>query len=218
MPNKKYYLLLIIFICIFNFIKVSSYNMPLKGKVIYLDPGHGGVDGGASYKDIVEKDINLEICYELMSELENKGAIVYMTRYDDYDLSVIGASFRKKSDLYNRVKIINDSNADMYLSIHLNSLESSKWSGVQIFYDDINDNNKLIAQTIKESFDSKRDISTIKNKYMYNKIKVPGVLVELGFLSNSVDREIILNKDKRKVLIQKIVKGIIDYYINNNVK
>lgn len=218
MPNKKYYLLLIIFICIFNFIKVNSYKMPLKGKIIYLNPGHGGVDGGATYKDILEKNINLDICYELMSELENKGATVYMTRYDDYDLSVNGAYFRKRSDLYNRVKIINDSNADMYLSIHLNSLESSKWNGVQIFYDDINDNNKVLAQTIKDSLRSKREISIIKNKYMYNKIKVPGVLVELGFLSNSNDREIILNQDKRKILISNIVYGIIDYYINNNVK
>lgn len=218
MPNKKYYLLLIIFICIFNFIKVNSYKMPLKGKIIYLDPGHGGVDGGATYKDILEKNINLDICYELMSELENKGATVYMTRYDDYDLSVNGAYFRKRSDLYNRVKIINDSNADMYLSIHLNSLESSKWNGVQIFYDDINDNNKILAQTIKDSLRSKREISIIKNKYMYNKIKVLGVLVELGFLSNSNDREIILNQDKRKLLISNIVYGIIDYYINNNVK
>ena len=214
MPNKKYYLLLIIFICIFNFIKVNSYKMPLKGKIIYLDPGHGGVDGGATYKDILEKNINLDICYELMSELENKGATVYMTRYDDYDLSVNGAYFRKRSDLYNRVKIINDSNADMYLSIHLNSLESSKWNGVQIFYDDINDNNKVLAQTIRDSLKSKREISIIKNKYMYNKIKVPGVLVELGFLSNSNDREIILNQEKRKVLTQNIVNGILDYYKN----
>ena len=218
MPNKKYYLLLIIFICIFNFIKVNSYKMPLKEKIIYLDPGHGGVDGGATYKDILEKNINLDICYELMSELENKGATVYMTRYDDYDLSVNGAYFRKRSDLYNRVKLINDSDADMYLSIHLNSLESSKWNGVQIFYDDINDNNKILAQTIKDSLRSKREISIIKNKYMYNKIKVLGVLVELGFLSNSNDREIILNQDKRKILISNIVYGIIDYYINNNVK
>lgn len=213
MPNKnKYYFLLIIFICIFKFIKVNSYNMPLKGKTIYLDPGHGGVDGGATYKDIMEKDINLEICYELMSELENKGATVYMTRYDDYDLSVNGASFRKRSDLYNRVKIINESNADIYLSIHLNSLESSKWSGVQIFYDDINDNNKIIAQTIQDSFDSKRNISIIKNKYMYNKIKVPGVLVELGFLSNSRDRNILIDKKKRLKLINNVVDGIINYF------
>ena len=215
MPNKKYYFLLIIFICVFNFIKVNSYNMSLKGKIIYLDPGHGGVDGGATYKDIVEKDINLKICYELMSELENKGAIVYMTRYDDYDLSVVGAPFRKRSDLYNRVKIINNSGADMYISIHLNSLESSRWNGIQIFYDDINEQNKVIAQTIKDSFKSKREISIINNKYMYNKIKIPGVLVELGFLSNSIDREIILNQTKRKYLIQNIVRGVIEYYSNN---
>ena len=65
MVDKKYYFLLIIFICSLNFIKVSSYNMPLKDKVIYLDPGHGGVDSGAIYKDILEKNINLDFCYLL---------------------------------------------------------------------------------------------------------------------------------------------------------
>ena len=213
MPNKiGYYFLLILCLCTFNFIKVNSYNLPLKGKIIYLDPGHGGVDGGATYKDIVEKDINLEICYELMSELENKGATVYMTRYGDYDLSVNGASLRKRSDLANRVKIINESNADMYLSIHLNSLESSKWNGVQIFYDNINENNKSLAQTIQDEFDSTRKISTISNKYMYSRVKVPGVLVELGFLSNSSDRTILLNEEKRAILIKNIVDGVVNYY------
>ena len=213
MPNKVgYYFLLIIFICTFNFIKVHSYNLPLKDKTIYLDPGHGGIDGGATSGDILEKNINLDIAYELKSKLENKGATVYMTRYDDYDLSNIGASFRKKSDLYNRVKIINDSNADMYLSIHLNSINSSKWSGVQIFYDNVNENNALIARCLKNSLNSKRNISIIKDKYMYNKVKIPGVLLELGFLSNYNDRRMLIDSEKRKVLINNIVNGVISYY------
>ena len=72
-----------------------------------------------------------------------------MTRYDDYDLASIGASLRKRSDLSNRAKVINDSNADLYISIHLNSSTSSKWNGVQLFYDDINTKNYEIAKSGK---------------------------------------------------------------------
>lgn len=210
--KRHYYFLLIIFICTFNFIRVNSYNVPLKGKVIYLDPGHGGVDSGAQYKDILEKDINLQLCYLLMSALENKGAKVYMTRYDDYDLSNNGVALRKRSDLYNRAKIINESDADLYLSIHLNSTNSSKWHGIQIFYDDINDNNKIIAQKIQSEFDSKREISQISTKYMYKRVTIPGVLVELGFLSNRGDRANLLDEVKREEMINKIVDGVVKYY------
>lgn len=213
MPTTKvYYYLLIIFICTFSFFKANANTLPLKGKTIYLDPGHGGVDSGAKYKDILEKDINLNICYELKSKLENKGATIYMTRYDDYDLSNSGATLRKRSDLYNRAKIINNSEADLYLSIHLNSTTSSKWNGVQIFYDDINEQNKIIAQYLQDSFDGKRKISEISDRYMYKRITKPGVLVELGFLSNDVDRSNLMDDKKREELIDKIVNGVIKYY------
>ena len=93
------------------------------------------------YKDIYEKDINLEICEKLNDELTRQGAVVYMTRYGDYDLSRRNYGERKKSDLNNRATIINESGADMYISIHLNSISSSTWSGAQVFYDDVNEKN-----------------------------------------------------------------------------
>ena len=208
----SYYFLLLISICTFSYIKVNSYSYSLKGKTIYLDPGHGRVDNGTSYKEILEDELNLEICYELKSKLENRGAIVYMTRYDDYDLSNNDVSFRKKSDLYNRAKIINDSNSDMYISIHLNYIDSSKWSGVQVFYDDINSNNEIIAKNIQDKYNNGRKSMKINNGYMYRLITIPGVLVELGFLSNSKDRAILLNDRKRSNMIDKLVDGIIEYY------
>ena len=119
---------------------------------------------------------------------------------------------RKRSDLYNRAKIINNSEANLYLSIHLNSTKSSKWNGVQIFYDDINEQNKIIAQYLQDYFDGNRKISEISDKYMYKRITKPGVLVELGFLSNSVDRSNLMDDKKREELIDKIVNGVIKYY------
>lgn len=216
MPIRRYYFLFIISICVFSFIKVNSYQLPLKGKVIYVDAGHGGIDSGAIYKDILEKDINLELSYLLMSSLENKGAKVYMTRYGDYDLSNTGVSLRKRSDLFNRADIINESKADMYISLHLNSITSSKWSGAQVFYDDINDDNQIIAQAIQEQFTSKRKIKEINTKYMYRRIKIPGVLVEAGFLSNYSDRQKLLNKNTQEELVNQIVNGVISFYQNKS--
>lgn len=212
MPKIRHYYLLFIMICTFYFLRVNSYSLPLKGKTIYIDPGHGGVDSGTKYKDILEKNINLELSYLLKYSLENKGAKVYMTRYDDYDLSSIGVSRRKKSDFDNRISLINNSDADMYISIHLNYIDSSRWSGVQIFYDDINSNNIKLAASIQSIFNNKRKISPIKDKYMYKRINKVGVLAELGFLSNSNDRYILLDKNKRINLINNITKGIISYY------
>ena len=75
----------------------KAKELPLLNKVIYIDPGHGGKDPGSIYKDIFEKDINLEICLKLKKELENKGARVYLTRDGDYDLSTPNTTTRKKA-------------------------------------------------------------------------------------------------------------------------
>ena len=109
---------MLIFVCI----KVKAFmpELPLLGKVIYVDPGHGGPDPGANYKDIYEKDINLEISKILSNLLMERGAIVYLTREGDYDLSSPHVYLRKRSDLSRRAKLINETKCDLYLSIHLN--------------------------------------------------------------------------------------------------
>lgn len=196
------------------YLKVDGYNNELSGKIIYLDAGHGGVDSGATYKEIAEKDINLEFCYILMSKLENKGAKVYMTRYEDYDLALPYAYYRKRSDLYNRASIINNSDADMYISIHLNSINSSKWSGTQVFYDDVNENNVKLANALKDNLNIERKVLKLENQYMYSRIKKEGVLIELGFLSNASDRNILTSDKGKEDLANKITKGIVSYLTN----
>ena len=203
-------------ICTFSFLKANGEEMPLVGKTIYLDAGHGGIDSGATYKDILEKDINLSIVKILASKLENMGATVYLTRYGDYDVSNIGVYHRKRSDLYNRAKMINESNADIYLSIHLNATNSSTWSGAQVFYDDICSENLLLAQTMKEAMGTKRDISEITTMYFNKQVKVPGVLIEAGFLSNSHDRYLLQKESYQEELSDKIIQGILTYFEHRN--
>lgn len=214
---KKYFigLLLSIFLFSISFVKANPIETDLRllGKVIYLDPGHGGTDPGAVYKDIYEKDITLSISKKLKEVLEMDGAIVYMTRYDDYDLSTSTYN-RKKGDLNSRVKVINESMADIYISIHLNSVSSTTWRGAQVFYDDVNKNNKEIAQILQLTLNKERKIKEVDDILMNRKIKVPGVLIEAGFLSNPNDRYLLKNSDYQYELCNKIKDGIIEYFIN----
>lgn len=216
---KKYYFLflLITFICSFSFVfaREKNSNLRLLGKVIYLDPGHGGLDPGTVYKDIYEKDINLEICKRLQEVLEEEGAIVYLTRYGDYDLSINNTAERKKSDLNNRAKIINNSKADLYLSIHLNSLQSASWSGAQVFYDDVNKENLKIATIMQnqlhKDLKTTREIKEINNILMNRKIKIPGILIEAGFLSNPNDRYKLRQQSYQYKLANSIKLAILAY-------
>ena len=210
--------LLILFVCTISFVdaETKSSNLLLFGKVIYLDAGHGGPDPGTIYKNIYEKDINLSIVKKLQTLLEEEGAIVYLTRYDDYDLSKNYTGSRKKSDLNNRAKIINDSNADIYISIHLNSISSSTWSGAQVFYDDVNDKNYdlalLMQKQLKDDLKTNREVKEISTMLMNRKITVPGLLIEVGFLSNPNDRYKLQQADYQYKIAESIKKGIIKYF------
>ena len=217
---KKYYMLFlfVVFMCSYTFVYANQNKSDLKllGKVIYLDPGHGGPDPGTIYKNIYEKDINLEICLKLEQVLEEDGAIVYLTRYGDYDLSNNNVRERKRSDLNNRAKIINQSNADLYISIHLNSLSSSTWSGAQVFYDDVNEKNldlaNLFQEQLKSDLKTSREVKEIKNILMNRKISIPGVLIEVGFLSNPNDRYKLRQSDYQYKFSNSIKTAIIKYF------
>ena len=208
---KKYNIIIIICFLILTFTISKTYaiinGLSLLGKVIYIDPGHGGRDSGAVYKNIYEKDINLEISEKIEKELVSYGAIVYMTRDDDRDLS-IGNQNKKRSDLANRSYKINKIKPDIYISIHQNYIPSSKWKGLQIFYDNINPKNKLLADSLTKSLKTKlnnvRDVKNNNSYYMYSKIQFPGVLIETGFLSNYEDRNNLLNNKYQRELAKNI--------------
>ncbi len=208
--------LFIMLVCVLNIVEARNNELPLWGKVIYLDAGHGGIDPGAIYKSFEEKDINLQISNLIEEMLVKKGAIVYQTRYGDYDLSVTNTINRKRSDLSRRVDIINDSKADMYLSIHLNSDLNNSYKGAQVFYDDINAENIVIAElfdkVFREKLYSERKLEKVKDLYMSRRIEIPGVLLELGFLSNANDRYRVTNELEQVKLSSFIVEVVTEYF------
>ncbi len=214
---KKYinYVLILFIISIFLLSSVfGKDNLYLIGKTIVIDPGHGFLDPGTSYENILEKDINLSISLYLKDKLESLGATVYMTRDADYDLSSPNVMYRKKSDFDNRIKLINNSKADIYLSIHLNYLSDNKYYGPQVFYNDKNIYFANIMQNVlNKGLNSDRKIKTIPNNtYMYSKLKISGLLIECGFLSNYEDRQKLIKSDYQKKIANLISKGVIKYF------
>lgn len=220
MNKYKIIIIMSLFISIFSISKVYAnvFNYTLLGKTIYIDPGHGGVDSGTTYKNIYEKDINLIISKLIEKYLVAKGANVYLTRETDKDLSTTTIN-RKRNDLTNRAILINKSNADMYISIHLNYISNSKWQGLQIFYNNKNKENINIANNLtkylKEYSSNIREPKYENKYYMYKQITVPGVLIELGFLSNPNDRYRLTREEYQEKLAKNISDSIEKYFISS---
>lgn len=221
MLKVKYKTTLLIIFCllVLSLQVISAQSLPLQDTIIMVDPGHGGRDSGTYYGEIYEKDINLEISKTLAQELSKQGAIVYMTRKRDIDLSSIYDSAKKRGDLYRRLLMIKEKKSDLYISIHINWYDDITLKGAEVLYNEINENNKKLARSIMTQF--KNDLKstrTIKTTdlYMYRNTTTPGVLVECGYLSNPTERKQLQDKKYQQLLSSSITKGIIDYLKRRN--
>ncbi|MFS0883522.1 N-acetylmuramoyl-L-alanine amidase CwlD [Metabacillus niabensis] len=200
----------------------ESWNLPLTGKVIYLDPGHGGPDGGAVGSTLQEKDVALSISLKLRDYLQEQGALVLMTREEDVDLAdkdTSGYSRRKVEDLKKRVEIINESEAELFLSIHLNAIPSAKWSGAQTFYHGKFVENENVAKFIQDELrrnleNTERVAKPINGIYLLNKVEKPGALVEVGFLSNPLEEKMLSTEEYQEEVAASIYNGILRYFSN----
>ncbi|GGA04747.1 germination-specific N-acetylmuramoyl-L-alanine amidase [Paenibacillus marchantiophytorum] len=205
----------------------SEWNLPLSGKTIALDAGHGGPDGGASSKDgVIEKDINLAITLQLRDYMQQAGALVLMTRETDTDLAEPGTkgySKRKTEDLHNRADMINEKNADMFLSVHLNSIPSPKWKGAQTFYYANNPNNPnlagLIQLELKRNLENTDRVAKLADKtvYLLKTLKIPSALVEVGFLSNPEEARLLADEKYQKMVAASIYQGVLRYFAGEKV-
>lgn len=195
-----------------------TVNLPLTGKVIALDPGHGGKDGGAVSRDgLVEKHINLNVALYLRDYLQQGGALVVMTREDDRDLADPGARRRKTQDLHRRAQLVMDSKADVFISIHMNSVPSSRWHGAQTFYHPRqHPDSKVLATFIQEEIklsmkNTTRDVNTIHDTYVLKTVQMPAALVEVGFLSNPAEAQLLADEQYQKKMAEAIYVGILRY-------
>lgn len=221
--------LFILFFIQFQFISTDSgsqWSLPLSGKIIVVDAGHGGIDGGASSKDgLLEKDVALEISLILRDYLQEAGALVIMSRVEDTDLadpSTKGVRKRKIEDLKRRVQLVNEAGGDLFVSLHLNAIPSPRWSGAQTFYNRAYDENEKVAKFIQDEIRSNlantnRLAKPIGNVYLLKHAKIPGALVEVGFLSNPTEAELLKTEDYQQKIAASIYQGIMRYYTNEPV-
>jgi N-acetylmuramoyl-L-alanine amidase len=221
---------LIMLISIFQNIKKTAEtidaadNKPDRIKIL-IDPGHGGVDQGASGDmKVAEALINLAISKKLMSFLEGTGFEVEMTRYDDEGLYTnLSGTIRdkKNEDLKNRVELINQSGADLVISVHLNSFPQKQYYGAHVFYQKNNEPiTKPAAETIQESMKNILDKSNSrvpqvkKGIKIMDDTKVPVILIECGFLSNNDEERKLISADYQEKTAWAIFTGLLMYFNN----
>ncbi|WHX48574.1 N-acetylmuramoyl-L-alanine amidase CwlD [Paenibacillus woosongensis] len=199
----------------------NYWSLPLAGVTIALDAGHGGPDGGAvNRQGLIEKDINLAVALYLRDYLQQAGAIVVMTREDDRDLAdaeTKGYSKRKTEDLKRRVRFIKEKQAKLLISIHVNSVPSSKWSGAQTFFTKEDEKSYDLAYLIQDELIRNLENSdrvakqNDKSVYLLKALKIPSALVEVGFLSNPGEAAMLGSEQYQQKVAASIYQGILRY-------
>lgn len=228
MINKKLFFSLLIILCstigilFLNYkISTNTFNFEKENRIILLDPGHGGIDGGAvSKRGTLEKDVNLQISEKIKIALTNLGYQAVMTREDDRGLYEDMGSIRNKKiqDLNNRIKMINTSGANVFISIHMNMFPESKYYGAQVWYSN-RDESKILANIIQEGL--KLDIDNGNNRVekaannsykILRESEIVSVLVECGFLSNCSEEQLLLNEEYQNRIAISIAASVDKFY------
>ena len=168
-----------------------------------------------------EQAINLKIVFKIKQLLEQSGMNVILTRSDEngiYSENSKSIYEKKISDSKNRVKIINESNADILVSIHLNKYQESMYRGWQTFYKKSDLNSMKIAEIIQQSlndnieYSNSRICKSISGIYILENIDIPSVIVECGFLSNEEETNLLISDDYQNKIAWGIYIGIIKYF------
>ena len=201
---------------------VPTVSLPISGKTIVIDAGHGKPDEGAqSSTGTTEAATNLKIALKLQNLLEQSGTTVILTRSDEnaiYDIDAKTLKQKKISDIHNRVKIGNESSADLFVSIHLNKIPQQQYDGWQTFYKQGSDEGKKLAVSIQNNLneaiqkENNRVAKTIDNIYIIKHVEIPITIVECGFLSNPTEEKKLLEDEYQNRLAWGIYNGIIDYF------
>lgn len=196
----------------FKFVVASTRN----GKVIVIDAGHGGIDGGVvGVSGSKESDVNLLITKMLRHMLANRGYEVRLTRSDANGLYDVTKPNKKLSDMQKRKQIINSSQADLVISIHQNSFPSSTVNGAQVFWCDNNENSESVAKIVQNALNENLNQHKTAKKEEYYVLQcspIASVLIECGFLSNPIDEKNLLNALYRERLALIIANAIDDYF------
>lgn len=196
----------------------SAKEGPLAGRIIAVDPGHGGYDGGARAPNGTwEKVYNLTVACALRDYLESLGATVIMTRDDDYALCDLNPPIRKKrQDMERRAEIVLAGGAEVLVSIHMNNYRDRRQSGPQVFNRPDCPASVLLSQIIQAQMIE--DLTPVKRRaaaagdFFVTSLGIPAVLVECGFLSNAAEEALLRTDLYVQKVAEAIGRGIVDWF------
>ncbi len=192
-------------------------SSPQHKYTVVIDAGHGGRDGGSVGTTLgtIESEINLIYARLLKKRLESSDIHVVMTRDNSDGLYSMNATNYKKDDMRKRKNIIEQTNPDLVISIHMNSYPRASSKGAQVFYDKGNASGEYLARCLQsrliELLPYARPAPTTGDYYILNSTVVPAVIVECGFLSNPQEEKLLNNSDYQELLTRAITYGVIDF-------
>ena len=208
-------LFILLFISIVFAIKeyIPVVATPVTNRTIIIDPGHGGGDPGAiGDRGSLEKDINLNIALKLQQFIEQNGGITLMTRVED---EMLGGN--KRDDMKIRKKLREENSGDIFVSIHLNSFPEEGCKGAQTFYAG-NEESKELAEKIQKNMvkfldeNNPRIAKKLTDVYLLKNVNIPSVIVECGFLSNSLEEKLLMDKEYQSKVAFSIYSGLMEYF------
>ncbi|HHY47933.1 MAG TPA: N-acetylmuramoyl-L-alanine amidase, partial [Firmicutes bacterium] len=196
----------------------------LIGKVIVVDPGHGGIDPGAHDREgTTEKEIVLDIARRLFGLLGKAKGIPIQTRHGDWSLDELypHESTRHRQDLAARVHIANRINADAMVCIHVNKSPHASARGPVTFYNQASQDSRRLASCIQRRLSELQPRGAggiVKGDfYILRNSKVPTVIAEVGFISNPEEKKLLLTPSYRQDIAEAILAGLADFFEGQGV-
>lgn len=190
-------------------------DLPLLGKIVVIDPGHGGIDPGANNPQIAEKHINLAMALRVKEILTRRGAVIVLTRDTDRELSTEcdnpHISGRHRRDLHARLEAIIEHNAHLGLSIHANASSDPREHGHDTYYYPGSPDSQLLAAAINQELSIVTGTNRLPKKgtfYLLRASKAPCVLVEVGFITNPRERELLQDEAYQEQLALALAAAV----------
>jgi N-acetylmuramoyl-L-alanine amidase len=200
-------------------VQASDRVLPLPKADVLIDVGHGGIDGGTSHGELLEKDINLEIAKKTFQVLNEKGFSVIVNRTGDYALSEenrwLKHFSRHKRDLAQRAQLANDLKPLIMISLHVNSSRDRRKTGPLVLQQ-----NKLqsillassIINTLNRLYQTDEKPVYGKKFYLLNRAQCPTVIVELGYMTNEADRSRLTNPGEQSRIAHSLCSAVEQYF------
>ncbi len=233
---RKRYLVVLVFIVFFSFYlsriqneraerrAVEAMSLALAGRVIVVDPGHGGDEPGVVGKSgVQEKEITLAVGRLLAENLSRAGAMVMMTRETDSDLSspaTAGLTAKKREDLAGRVALANDHRADLYISVHVNSSHDPNRRGARVYYQPGADQGGkaggYIQSELSRVIKNTAPLPAEVDYYITRNTLMAAVVVEVGYISNQAEEKLLQDPNYQSKLAQAMYSGAVKYFAGEN--